>query len=132
MHCANLWKISRCVARHSSSVDRETAILPTLFDLLNELLKSQITFLFRFQLTFVFTSQALGVPQDSTAALANYQHAAYLGHTLATLFAANLLYEQFTSGLHDDIVVVMDLYKQAALAGEWCCYVTNSNVIVAM
>eukprot|EP01034_Spumella_vulgaris_P032619 gene32619-40252_t len=61
--------------------------------------------------------KALGVPQDSAAALSNYLRAAKLQHAEAALFAANLLFEQIKSGADSDIVTVMDLYLQAAESG---------------
>ncbi len=61
--------------------------------------------------------QAIGVPDDSFAALANYKWAAHLGHTRAAFYAANLLYAHANArGIHSASDAAM-FYHQAALGG---------------
>lgn len=61
--------------------------------------------------------QAIGVPGDIHAALANYESAAGQGHARAALFAANLLYAHHGLYEQDAIEKAARYYAQAARAG---------------
>jgi len=61
--------------------------------------------------------QAIGVPDDSFAALSNYKWAAHLGHTRAAFYAGNLLYAHANSRNIHSVSEAAMFYHQAALGG---------------
>ncbi len=72
-------------------------------------------------LSFVFFPrccvQAIGVPDDSFAALSNYKWAAHLGHTRAAFYAGNLIYAHANARNIHSVSEAAMFYHQAALGG---------------